>query len=353
MADSTRANLYFQNAILFINNILIPCIASTAFQSNCFYHLLSPPPAIYSSYLSNECYGFILTRNLFFCTDWVLVPKYSSYIPPFTYSYQCTGSLLKDYASAFVYVNILNTVFGPLLKALLIAWRKMAFVERNDKLRNFLDLLIPPLLRKDSLEQPITTHDRVEHMTYHPEEASKKVQFKTIFNKTRFVININCLIAILLTFGAVFPPVAVVSVVCILSNVLFQQYCIGWFVRENIWSRSSTEEANMYRSCLNQQIKHIGSMISTSLYVMMPFVILFYLFFVFDMIGSTNGFVDGIIGCGAVIAILLLICLFVFVGKRYLRLVEGKFMSDSMLVRIKSAETRGFDLTDIYSNPMH
>jgi hypothetical protein len=105
-----------------------------------------------------------------------------------------------------------------------------------------------------------------------------------IFNNSGFISDVLFGLCILVSFGVVFPPMAVVVYLALMSHTYLNQYLIGSFVEE--------AEAQSHYGCIEsvqadcdeviKLLEHIGLLL-------IPFACLFHAFFVFDILGDETG----------------------------------------------------------------
>ena len=127
----------------------------------------------------------------------------SSYSPPFEYQYQCSSSFITYYASVFMITCILNTFALPC--ALFVVQQMYLQLDAGVWVK-ILSRLLPRIMRI-----------RPDHLN---------ATATAVLVPRRILATLISLFALLLTFGAVFPPLAVALAVTIASTV--------YFVRRNI-----------------------------------------------------------------------------------------------------------------------
>jgi hypothetical protein len=105
------------------------------------------------------------------------------------------------------------------------------------------------------------------------------------FSKGRFILRIITEVATLLTFGAVFPPLAVVICVSMFSYTLFMQILVGRFLTRAQKHRDYGE----IRRILETECHGVSTQLIESFGYLVFFAALFYSCFVFDTLGDVNG----------------------------------------------------------------
>jgi hypothetical protein len=107
-----------------------------------------------------------------------------------------------------------------------------------------------------------------------------------LFNRDAFVLRtVNC-IAILLTFGVVFPLLAVVICVDMVVNIFTLRLSISSVLSQVAGDAQLTR---CYRDRLNAQCEHVFAMLNHSLWIVVLLAAVFYSLFLFDIFGDKVG----------------------------------------------------------------
>lgn len=118
----------------------------------------------------------------------------TTFIPPYTYSCQCSSRFITYYSPPFVFLCLVDGLIVPL--AQLLCGELYKFAVKNDKhWSKYLGMLVPRLLRIDLLDD--NKFGNVEKDELHP----------LVYTLQLFLNNFIYL-GLLMTFGAVFPPLA-------------------------------------------------------------------------------------------------------------------------------------------------
>jgi hypothetical protein len=105
--DLIESDLVFELLIVLFNNLVIPCLASMIVSPNCFYCIFIQPPSVVVES------GTLICSN-YNCSDTFVQTSFSSFQPPFLYSYQCSSSFVTNYAALYVYMFLITTILIPL-----------------------------------------------------------------------------------------------------------------------------------------------------------------------------------------------------------------------------------------------
>ena len=107
------------------------------------------------------------------------------------------------------------------------------------------------------------------------------------FFKDVFALRIINNIAILVSFGVVFPPLAVVLCVSMFILTWLTQLQIGRFL---IVNKDTAGIANQ----INEECNGVGRLLRKSMWILAPFASVFYAFFLFDTYGDQTGWKEAV-----------------------------------------------------------
>ena len=254
---SQKNTLFFlQFVVSIFNTIIIPCLVVMVISPNCFYHAFRWESVVTSKYSFNSCVGVVIYPNSTVCIQYETQYAEASYSPPFTYSYQCGSELISYYAPVFVLLCMLSTFIIPIIQ---IIWIKMK---------------LPNILQFGHLFHPTTLDNAV----------------KTIMNINEINDVFSCelvFIGLQITFGTIFPPLAVVLLMALSTETYCHQVLLGRFIRyvlySNIHSRLDMLEDNLKVQPLLSTIQKCG-------WFLLYTACCFYTLFLFDILGDSVGF---------------------------------------------------------------
>eukprot|EP01034_Spumella_vulgaris_P032209 gene32209-39773_t len=104
------------------------------------------------------------------------------------------------------------------------------------------------------------------------------------FDKQNFIVRVNSNIAILLTFGAMCPPLAVIVCISIFSYTYYEQLAIG-----RLLTAIKAKGFEKYKIVLDAELQDIAQCFEHSIWIVVPFASMFYAYFVFDTLGDAVG----------------------------------------------------------------
>jgi hypothetical protein len=111
-----------------------------------------------------------------------------------------------------------------------------------------------------------------------------KILPQVLFNKIRLTVQINSYFAILISFGALFPPLALIAGIAILSITYFEEYNIGHFL-VSIRSYGYT----WYENQIEKECEDIEQSIKLTLWSTLFVSSCFYGYILFDIVGDGSG----------------------------------------------------------------
>ena len=235
--------------ILMFNNILAPCLAEGAVDANCFREMLVQPAKIRASYSYTVCsfyFAYGTPGNSYSCTESYVHNSTVVYDPPFLYRYQCSATLVTNYSSVFVYLYLSTLLRRPWQ----MAWKKFVVCFKRRSKHFTTPLALSPLFPE--------LHDDLTFAYYVAELLSS--------------------LAVLTTFGAVFPPLGIVLCISMCADQMCTAYMIRQKHKEYRAAGVPTEIASVTSHALCAYI-----------WLLTPFNAAFYASFLFDTLADEVG----------------------------------------------------------------
>jgi Leucine-rich repeat (LRR) protein len=251
------------------NNIVVPCLVVASISADCFNSALVAAPDVTSHFYYDTCEVYTV---LYACLIPVVRVASTSYSPPFNYSYQCSSSFITYYAPPFVIMCIIYTIVVP-LGQLLLCWvlgRATLGTPWYWMLRFIVPRIFRPIPRESS-----------------PQSEARWVPRAPHFDTRQHLIILLTYLTLLLTFGAVFPPLAVCFAITMASIVLFAKLKVGRFL-----SNANEMGLAWCADTLEEECNGVGGTVHLRRAVGMIIAVsgLFYTFFLFDTLGDAVGF---------------------------------------------------------------
>jgi hypothetical protein len=342
-----------------LNNLIYPIIAILIVSSNCFNSAFFEPPPVTSSFYGQAQISSAYTIN---------VNLKSSFFPPFLYSYKCSSQIYAYYSPVFIVMLIIETILLPLFK---LSLQFLLQYARNDPslsvssqttnipslplndeqlqmkeeeeevemtIRNSEANNLPISSTKENSSQheskdllripstisslfdnstksflPFGKLDLFSPTTYIDANAKDTDDKKNIiFDKNRYVVRFNSYLLILIAYGSIFPPLALIVCISICLQSIWQEMIFGRYLYEHTLrihrQQSSILEDQLKKDCLNMM-----EPMKYSLVVLIPISCLLFSYLLFDTFGRTvDNFLSSIPGI-----ILLLIALMIFLFSNY------------------------------------
>jgi hypothetical protein len=247
------------------NNIAIPCLVVAAESPSCFRDLLFPPADVTSSFAVQSC---VLDSNTAVdCSDPSLNPQQSSFTPQFSYSYECSSSFVTYYSAAMVYYALTAAVLVPAVW-LLLCW-VVRHTPEQSKIHRWSNVALPMLWRVPA-ESPMSTRISTDYL-----------------HVDNLFVNMTVYLGILLSFGVVFPPVALAMCIAMLSTAYQTRLAVG-----RLLCHAREVGAQQVVEAVEQDCKGVASLEKLQSVIMMAIVFAcnFYALFIFDTIGDAEGF---------------------------------------------------------------
>jgi len=256
-----------QLLVALFNNIAIPCLVVMAVDPNCFNYILLPtePETVY--YLQPVC-AEDLEQGLQ-CVDVFYKRSSLTFTPPFTYSYQCSASFITAYAPTFVYMSIATVFVNPPLRyAMSLVHGRL---RSETRLKSIFSAILPRILQAPPTE-PILSGNKRE---------------RPLFRAVGILVTLLMQLGVLLTFGAIFPPVALAMAVSIVATVYTARWELHRFIQTlvdaDLLHCLVTLDANCSNVGTSEQMMRAAKII-------VCYCFAFYTLFLFDTLGDTQGF---------------------------------------------------------------
>jgi hypothetical protein len=194
----TILDISFLEHLMLVNHVVLPIISVLVILPDCFYNAFFAASPISSSYsfqdtVEGDAIAFASTSN-----------QQTVFTPPFFYSYQCASKVLISfvplYIMKFCYVGFLRPL-KHLLAKLGYDYCYTKYGERSNLWKAFRYFLPTTLqnLRSD-------------------------VSSRSVYQRLSVTIQLSSYFAIIVVFGTLFPPLAVLGSVSVLS-MIFVESC--------------------------------------------------------------------------------------------------------------------------------
>jgi Leucine-rich repeat (LRR) protein len=275
---TTREMTTSQLLLVVVNIIVIPCVVVMLISPACFYDALTGTDPVTSNYrYGGSCLVFSITvyentrEVTVTCADVLTELGTTTYTPPFTYSYQCSSSFVTSYAPTFVIMCIISGFVLPAYHVVLLWLRR--HLSPASRLYTMVTAATPRILRELRSPQDLA-------------QAGGDRLYRPVFDANKLMMSLLTYLALLLTFGALFPPLAVCCAVAMASVVLTARLEVGRYV--------SAALAADRQDCLDE-VESACAGVATpqqlrmALYLVLAVSCMFYTLFLFDTLGYEVG----------------------------------------------------------------
>jgi Leucine-rich repeat (LRR) protein len=268
-----------QLLLVLLNVIVIPCLVVMIISPACFYDALTGTDPVTSSFdYGGSCQEPIVyvtgAGNVVdvTCASVQTEVGITTYKPPYTYSYQCSSSFVTSYAPTFTIMCIISGFVVPAYNLMLLQLRHR--LSPTSRLHSTVTAATPRILKELPSPQDLA-------------QARSNPLYRPVFDANKLVMSLLTYLALLLTFGALFPPLAVCCAVAMGSVVLTARLEVGRYV--------SAAVAADRQDCL-QEVESACAGVSApqqlrmALYLVLTMSCMFYTLFLFDTLGYEVGF---------------------------------------------------------------
>ncbi len=168
---------------------------------------------------------------------------------------------MTSYASTYVYMFLLVGFFLPLKSSAALAM--LRYCQPDSTAYFVIGKLVPAVMKLEVV----------------PDGPQR-----LLFEKDKFVRQIVSSLAVLTTFGAVFPPLTVIILIAVFIRTYHLQWCVG-----DILLRAEERGYNVYKDNLNLETHGLAQSLVHSMWLLVPLSCLFYALFVFDTYADQAG----------------------------------------------------------------
>jgi hypothetical protein len=314
----TTGFMTIQVMVGLFNNIAIPCLVVAAVSPSCFYNFFDNAPVVTSEFIYETCVAYSTSND---CIEYAPRIGETTFNPSFRYDYQCSSSFITYYAPAFVYLAITASFAVPVLKLGILQLHKRA--SPGSSVYRVLDACLSRLLKpmmvmrsdgtivimpRDSIRistgnanrhaeesaaiTPDGSHCTLQslddlHSSLHRRVVRDSVLQRNplhpLFDANKFLTALITYLGILLTFGVVFPPLAVAMLVTMLSVAWQGRLEVGRFL-----CMANEIDATMFAEVIEQECKGAVTTLQLrqSIFFVICFACCFYALFLFDTLGD-------------------------------------------------------------------
>jgi hypothetical protein len=292
------------------NNIIVPCLAVAFISSNCFLYVIIPSPAVSASFSLFECVYelFFYTQETTACAAYTTMTYQTSYQPPFDYNYQCSATLLTSFAGLFVYRFAIGRVLIPMFEVFVLKPLHQVLEQRFGA-----DHHVPNLFAKTLT------------VIHRPDVVNKRTSSvqEDVFPCRQQIVSIITDLAIMLSFGIIFPPLLIIG-------------CGSLWVSTRVQEIILQRLLNLSRSypCVDEVIEkvndschHCLTLLVNALQSLSMLLAVFWALFLFDSLGESRG---PLVAMGMPIA-LVIFSIIVAAANKYIKVIPIEDMTKGIV----------------------
>lgn len=244
-----------------LNNVIIPTLAIAIVSPNCFHD------AFFANTPSE-------TTQIYTC-DVVLAPGRNTYCVgeashedtvtyniPFIYRYQCSSAFAINFTAVYIFMFIGVGFIIPLMKLLMVY---LYYSSKPESALKRFSAAIMPRVFKELSAVPVKTRGK-------------------IFHRDKLVVRYSTYLAVLLSFGIPFPPLAIIIIVATYFTSYFEQFTIGKLLYD-----AHQAGYQWYMTLIEKESEGMASIWYDVLWIVLPFPSFIYGFLIFDTMGNVFG----------------------------------------------------------------
>jgi hypothetical protein len=311
-----------------LNNLIYPILAIMAVSTNCLHDAVVQPPLITSSYSGEE-----ITE----LGSAAMMTVSTSYNPPFSYGYQCSSVIYAYYTPVFIIMFTFELVVIPIIQLSLrfyfenssdkkVRYSAIKMVnnvgggveEENDEndladsveaissrgksddvkglsgksTSTFGYFCFPPVhkLLPNTLQDLETPEEIVLLSTSYSIKGKKSASsdlssFPSLpfFNQNRYVVKFISAFLIIVSYGTVFPPLAIIGTISVIFRTIYEETVLG----RVLYEASEKRCFEYYEKQLQKDCKGIVHPIRYCLVIILPISTLLFSYLIFDTFNTT------------------------------------------------------------------
>lgn len=268
-----HVDLAFISLNINLNNIIYPIIAIMIISTNCFYN----------AFVSPETVTTTTTGQVPLLTTTFTVTFQTSYDPPFTYGYKCSSEIYAYYCPVFVLMLLFESIIIPLYHQSFLTFTSSENsnqgCEINDRTNNIRSSSSTSLL---------------SFITYLNCQQYFKRENPVLFDKNLYIVRFTSSLLILLAYGAIFPPLAILVCIGTYLRTTYEEIRIGQILYQSYARNDKSKEIQLEEEC-----KDLTIPVRYSLAIIIPISSFLFGYLIFDTFGKDvlviEGWIAGII----------------------------------------------------------
>jgi hypothetical protein len=254
---------------------------------SCFLNVFQASPTVTAKYKVPGCdaYDSLYANGSTLatqCSSHYSVSLSLQFEPHFSYSYQCSSSFITYYSPVFVLMGLTAGVLIPAAKAVSLYFLTRAVP--GTRWHRGLSAIVPRILKPTTIRALPLSDDSALIST--PAVMLRRLRKERVFNGVTAVTALTTYLGILLTFGVVFPPLAVIMCATMWSVHWQTRLMLGKFVHD----AQAAGAAHLIER-LEQDCRSVVSIqtLRRVMFLITCICCCFYALFLFDTLGDARG----------------------------------------------------------------
>ena len=289
------------------NNIMVPCLAVAVISSNCFLYAIIPSPSVSTTFSLFDCVYelFFYTQETTACAVYSTLTYETTYQPPFDYNYQCSSTLLTNFAGLFVYRFTIGRIILPLIEILMIKPLQRLCIQRygtNYWLSHLCTRMLSVIHRPvelinnsnvNSTSNNVDGNDGTTMIvtTWSSSNDIIKSKCEDIFPCRQHIVSFTTDIAIMLSFGFIFPPLFLIGFGSLWVSTKVIEYMIHELLRyvQRRCDCRNDEILIIIIDKVNKACHKCLRLLVTAIQSLSIVLAIFWSLFLFDTLGESRG----------------------------------------------------------------
>lgn len=264
-----------------INFLFFPLLATSFIDETCFYYAYNEQESIIQSYVTKIC----ISVDISGCASFIDIPNTYSFKPPFQYTWTCFSSLMKIYGPVYSF-SFLGMMFQSIIyRVTKKVIYNIFYICYGCKHSDSIPIKWTPLsvqLDYDYKMNGCKNSFQLDNNNY-----LNNGNFQ-LFEAKQFTINVITFVAFFFTIGAVVPLIGFVIMLCFAIYLHITVSELGALLMDA--KKESDEKYEHAKSIIEKDCEGLIESINVASYSLIPTIIIYYTFLIFDMVGYKGGF---------------------------------------------------------------
>jgi hypothetical protein len=241
----------------------------------------------------------------------------TTYSPPYLYSYQCSSKIIINYVSVYILMFLFIGIVIPAMKnGLKLFYDYLTEMEKKRKnvgedgntkkatsfLRNliwFVEKVLPEYFKPLTGVQSVSNDSiRISALSSVTSEvvndsststSKERIQKKFLFSKIQFTVQMNSYLAILVTFGALFPLLAVTACLAIYCVTFYEELSLGRLITQARALSAAGNDYDRYEKQISEECSSVDESLYFTLWSTLAVACGLYSYILFDTMGDKYG----------------------------------------------------------------